>query len=85
MQINWVKCSEQMPPDDDFLPIIAKDIGRDPKPTVINGGWFNFMAKSYSQETEPSWIAYTEEAWNELNSNSAEFDRMTTGSEILGK
>ena len=66
MAINWIKCSERMPPDDELLPVIAKHIGGDPEETVLSGAWFNFMARSYSQEKEPSWMPYDEETWEML-------------------
>ena len=61
-QINWIRCSEQMPPDDH-------------SEIILNDGNNNWIFEGYMIHIEwmkkvainHKWIPYTEEAWNEVS------------------
>ena len=61
MTINWIKCSERMPPSDTWL--IMNDIGG----CLIIKALRPVLPKFISDRMQ--WTPYTEEAWNEINSN----------------
>lgn len=80
MIINWTKCSEQMPPDG--MEIILMPIGC---AILYQVNHINKYLQKVIDRFPMQWIEYTEEAWNELNSNSPELDGIKTGSEISSK
>ncbi len=59
MTINWKKCSEQMPPDDET--VIMNDIGG----CLIIKALNPRLPKETMDKMQ--WIPYTPEAWKELN------------------
>lgn len=58
--INWNRCSERMPPDDDDTWIIIKD---EHKPRIRRGWIFNSFYSGINCE----WIPYDEATWRKLN------------------
>ncbi len=62
MQINWIKCKEQMPPDDDS-DIIVSDQGK----YYILPSYMISRMKSSAIMNGYEWIHYSDEAWKELN------------------
>lgn len=64
MNIEWTKCSEQMPPDDDN-DVILHDIGY--SYSIATGSDVNKWADCITPKQVMEWTPYTEEAWKELN------------------
>jgi len=61
-QPTWIKCSEQMPPDD--LIIIYRGIESKRKPHIWKGEMLNIsIFGTHSCE----WTPYTKKTWEELN------------------
>lgn len=61
MEINWINCSERMPPDDTKLVIV-----RDRDGLVLKEGYIINAWKDRFDESA-KWTPYTEKAWSELN------------------
>ncbi|ALQ52357.1 hypothetical protein [Nitrosomonas ureae] len=61
MQINWIKCREQMPQDDDS-DIIVSDQGTY---YILPSYMISRMRRSAIMNAY-EWTPYTEEAWKEL-------------------
>ncbi|WP_090720541.1 DUF551 domain-containing protein [Nitrosomonas sp. Nm166] len=61
MQINWIKCKERMPPDDDS-DIIVSDQGRY---YILPSYMINRMRRSAIMNGY-EWIPYSDEAWKGL-------------------
>lgn len=62
MKINWVKCADRMPPDDENL-IILNDTGY----FIIREGYLVNRWESTLSVNGSEWCQYTEEAWMEVN------------------
>ena len=64
MTINWIKCSEQMPPDEEIIIQYQDD-----KPKIFDGSKITdgLMRIFPNIMNDVKWIPYTDEAWKELN------------------
>lgn len=60
--INWIKCSDRMPPDDENICIVRHPDGT---PFKATGEWINDLAKKATKEIP--WIPFDEATWKELN------------------
>lgn len=58
-EITWTNCADEMPPDDELLPIILYDMGN---LSVINAAWLHCINKPNAK-----WCEHTPEKWKELN------------------
>lgn len=63
MNITWIKCSEQMPPDDYNYTVVARADMHSGMPFLTDGGTMN--KSTVVNFTE--WAGYTEAALKELN------------------
>lgn len=63
MIINWTRCSEQMPPNNHDMQLIAKSAHAVKK---VNAGFLHWRIPHYERH-KIEWTPYTEEAWKELN------------------
>ncbi len=59
--IQWIKCSERMPPDDGSE-IILKDYCAYTRTNGMTARRVHLVSIGYTR-----WIPYTKEAWEELN------------------
>ncbi len=68
-QINWTRCSEQLPKDDVNVKVICRSNGK--KIWDSNGFALNEVAKQHEQWADKSffleWTPFTDELWAELN------------------
>ena len=67
MTINWIKCSERMPPDDETLIICTYGTGMIDKMHAMIFHAACKLSKKLNGDTDIRWIPYTKEAWEELS------------------
>ncbi len=66
MTINWIKCSERMPPDGADL--IVKELKFDEYYNHISSDLLTQEVK-FTSPNRYEWTPYTPEAWKELNND----------------
>lgn len=62
VNINWIKCNDQMPPDD--WPIIAKL--SELRPILVMGSSLLNIHKSLGLNRDWEWLPYTDFLWKQL-------------------
>ena len=65
MTINWIRCSDQMPPDDEKLDVIYRV--PDYKPYIASASRSHHLRITNQIVMDLQWIPFTDEAWKELN------------------